>query len=267
MIFFKRLLNGSSLKKENTPGSIKNPDAPEQLKDMVEPLLRNTTVLNVQTASKAPEASEIKSHFGGQPYFEEGAQWPHSANGNPMDFIFQIVNNGTIELPESIKLVQLFYDFEESAWETDDDGWHVKIYKSLNIDKKIAIVNPTQSTVKYCDILFEPAQSLPDWEGIDLFGDDIVQACEGINDDEPWEPYDEILQKLTGTNNYQSQLGGYPNWVQGESTPVNNKGENVKLLFQIDSEDNAGIMWGDVGVIYVFYDEGEDRVWFELQCH
>jgi uncharacterized protein YwqG len=29
----------------------------------------------------------------------------------------------------------------------------------------------------------------------------------------------------------------------------------MKLLFQIDSEDNAGLMWGDTGLIYVFYDE------------
>jgi uncharacterized protein YwqG len=41
----------------------------------------------------------------------------------------------------------------------------------------------------------------------------------------------------------------------------------MKLLFQIDSEDNAELMWGDVGLIYVFYDEATDKIEFTLQCH
>lgn len=55
-------------------------------------------------------------------------------------------------------------------------------------------------------------------------------------------------------------------WVQGEDTPVK-EAVPMKLLFQIDSEDNAGIMWGDVGLIYVFYDENSERIEFTLQCH
>ena len=66
---------------------------------------------------------------------------------------------------------------------------------------------------------------------------------------------------------HSSQLGGYPKWVQGESTPKDKNGEPLKLLFQIDSEDNAGIMWGDVGLIYVFYDEELEKIEFILQCH
>ena len=41
----------------------------------------------------------------------------------------------------------------------------------------------------------------------------------------------------------------------------------MKLLFQIDSEDNAGLMWGDVGLIYVFYDNETQKIEFILQCH
>jgi uncharacterized protein YwqG len=28
----------------------------------------------------------------------------------------------------------------------------------------------------------------------------------------------------------------------------------MKLLLQIDSEDDADLMWGDCGIVYVFYD-------------
>jgi uncharacterized protein YwqG len=268
MNFFKKLFSGSSSDKNSKPeNSNGNANALKKLEAMVEPLLRKATLINVQIPSTAPETSQFKSYFGGQPYFEEGASWPQSASGVALDFVFQVVNDGSVELPTSIGLIQFFYDFEESPWDTDNDGWHVKIYKSPDTSKKITLENPTDATVAYCEILFEPIASLPDWEGLDLVGDDIAQLCEKINDDEPWEPYDAVVMKFTGSADYQSQLGGYPKWVQGESTPVNNKGENVKLLFQIDSEDNAGLMWGDVGLIYVFYDEVEDRLWFELQCH
>jgi uncharacterized protein YwqG len=55
--------------------------------------------------------------------------------------------------------------------------------------------------------------------------------------------------------------------VQGESTPIDDEGNPMKLLFQIDSEDNAGLMWGDVGLIYVFYDKKTEKIEFTLQCH
>jgi uncharacterized protein YwqG len=66
--------------------------------------------------------------------------------------------------------------------------------------------------------------------------------------------YDEIVQKLTGQEDYQSQLGGYPKWVQGESTPQNKDGE-YRLLFQIDSEGQCRFYVGRCYPIYVFYDE------------
>jgi hypothetical protein len=41
----------------------------------------------------------------------------------------------------------------------------------------------------------------------------------------------------------------------------------MKLLFQIDSEDNAGLMWGDVGLIYVSMMKKSGKTEFTLQCH
>ena len=42
-------------------------------------------------------------------------------------------------------------------------------------------------------------------------------------------------------------MGGYPNQVQyGRSEPA----EDLRLLLQLDSEDEAGMMWGDLGRLY-----------------
>ncbi|MEL1241326.1 YwqG family protein [Flavobacterium flavipallidum] len=238
------------------------------LENLVKPLIRQTTKLEIQPASRPPENSQFESHFGGQPYFEKGEQWPKSKNGKHLDFIFQVFNSPELELPKSIELVQFFYDWEDFPWDTSDNGWLVKTYKQVDKGKAEFVAKPEEiEKSKFCKIEFKPTQSLPDWEGIDLFGNDASKLSCVLNEDEPWDSYDQIVTKLIGEQDYQSQLGGYPKWVQGESTPIDNEGKPMKLLFQIDSEDNAGIMWGDVGLIYVFYDEKSKRIEFNLQCH
>ncbi len=240
----------------------------EDLEKLVIPIIRNATKIEIQSASTPPENSQLISHFGGQPYFEEGAEWYKSKAGKNLDFIFQIFNNDEIQLPKSIKLIQFFYDLDEFPWDTDEDGWFVKIYETLHTDKLIKIDNPTEfEEWKYCEVTFKSIKSLPDWEGIDLYEERAAKLSSVLNSKEDWDSYEKVVEKLIGEQDYQSQLGGYPRWVQGESTPTLSNGENMKLLFQIDSDNNAGLMWGDVGLVYVFYDEETKRTEFTLQCH
>ncbi|ALJ00714.1 DUF1963 domain-containing protein [Rufibacter tibetensis] len=237
------------------------------LEEMVISSIRNATKVEVQEPSRPPEFSQLDSHFGGQPYFEQGEEWPTSKSGGNLEFIFQLFNGEGIELPEEIKLVQFFYDWEESPWETDNEGWLVKIYEHMETDKIKMVEKPDgQGISKYCGIELKPVKSLPDWEGISLYNEPAVELSCTLNPDEPWESYDSVVERLTGEQDYQSQLGGYPKWVQGEGTPKNEQGGNMRLLFQLDSEENAGLMWGDVGLIYVFYDSATKKVEFTLQC-
>lgn len=238
------------------------------LENLVKPLIRQTTKLEILPASRLPENSQFESHFGGHPYFEKDEEWPKSKSGKHLDFIFQIFNSPEIELPKSIELVQFFYDWEEFPWDTENDGWLVKIYGKVDKQKSEFLAKPTDlEKSKFCKLEFKPTQTLPDWEGIDLFGNDASKLSCVLNEEEPSDSYDQIVTKLIGEQDYQSQLGGYPKWVQGESTPKDKNGKPMKLLFQIDSEDNAGLMWGDVGLIYVFYDEMTESIEFTLQCH
>jgi uncharacterized protein YwqG len=240
----------------------------DDLEKIVNPLIKKITKIEVQKPSKLPDNSQLNSHFGGHPYFEVQEAWPKTKSEKPLSFIFQIFNEESLELPQSIKLIQFFYDWEEGPWDTENDGWLVKIYKNLAKEKRIQIENPNQSEdQKYCEIRFKPSKSLPDWEGISLHGNNAAKLSCILNEDEPWNSYDETVTKLIEEQNYQSQLGGYPKWVQGESTPLDKNGKPLNLLFQIDSEDNAEIMWGDVGLIYVFYDADTDGIEFTLQCH
>lgn len=242
-------------------------DLMAQLENAVLPFLTEATKFNVQKASRPPEDSNLRSHFGGMPYFEEGRSWPVSDNGTNLNFVFQIFNTPDLCLPQEIRLIQFFYDHEEAPWSSEDDGWHIRIYENTNPDKVRVLDKPYDTKDKYCEIEFERVKSLPDWEGIDGYSPEASELCSKINDDEPWEAYEKVVQQLTGQQDYQSQLGGHPKWIQGESTPQDSTGKDLPLLFQIDSEENAGIMWGDSGMVYAFYDSKTKKVEFELQCY
>lgn len=260
----KELRTGNSSKAFNAEKSASF----DRLDALLKPLIRSATTIEVNPPSEPPEHSQLISHFGGQPYFETNESWPQMKNGRPLDFIFQVYNNGDLVLPADIKLIQFYYDWEEFPWETGSDGWLVKIYNALNTGQIIKINKPSELGIsKYCEMNFKPLRSLPDWEGIDIYSPEAVNLCITINADEPWESYDEAVKKLTGEPGFRSQLGGYPKWVQGESTPGKNNGGYMKLLFQIDSENNAGLMWGDVGLVYAFYNDETKHVEFTLQCH
>ncbi|AFM04724.1 hypothetical protein Fleli_2352 [Bernardetia litoralis DSM 6794] len=238
------------------------------LENLVKPIIRTATKIEVLKASRPPESSQLISHFGGQPYFEKGELWPTSKKGKNLEFIFQVFNSNDLQLPKSIELIQFYYDWDEFPWDTSNNGWLVKIYKKIEKENIAFIDKPSElERSKYCEIKFSSTKSLPDWEGIDLHCYNASKLSCVLDEDEPWGNYDQIVTKLIGEQDYQSQLGGYPKWVQGESTPKDIEGNSMKLLFQIDSEDNAGLMWGDVGLIYVFYDEKSEKTEFTLQCH
>jgi uncharacterized protein YwqG len=263
----KKVLKDSHFEKYRKRLDSLNLKSMQDLEKIVLPIIGPATKVVVKESSQQPENSQLLSHFGGQPYFEEGEEWIKSNNGKYMQFIFQIFNTTELELPKSIKLIQFYYDWDEFPWDTKHDGWSVKIYKELKTDKVIIIDKPTElESSKYCEIEFQAVKSLPDWQGIDLYEPNASDLSCVLNEEEPWESYQKTVEKLIGEQDNQSQLGGYPQWIQGESTPKNLKGQNMKLLFQIDSEDNAELMWGDLGLIYVFYDEKTNEIEFTLQC-
>lgn len=238
------------------------------LENLVKPLIRKATKIELSPPSQIPLNSQFESHFGGHPYFEKGEQWPADEDGKHLEFIFQVYNSPELEMPESIALVQFYYDWDYFPFDTADAGWLVKIYNAIDQNNSLFITKPEElETSNFCKLAFKPTVTLPDWEGLDVFESNAMKLSRVLNDDEPWDCYGQTVNNLVGEQDFQSQLGGYPLWVQGDATPEGEDGNPMKLLFQIDSEEHAGIMWGDVGLIYVFYDEKSGRIEFTLQCH
>lgn len=243
------------------------PPSAEQLDELVVPLIKKATFVKVQPESTPPDNSQMRSHFGGQPYFETGESWPVNKKGTPLQFVCQVFNAEGLHLPEQVKLVQLFYDFNSKAYATEDDGWLVKIYGGLDLDRMTRVTKPKSlGPTRYCELDFEEVPSLPDWEGIDIHNPEAAELSAQLDQDDHWAPYEKASEKLVGRQPYRTQLGGYPKWVQGEETPIIGDGI-MDLLLQVDCEENAGVFWGNIGMVYIFYDIATKKTEFIFQSH
>ena len=77
-----------------------------------------------------------------------------------------------------------------------------------------------------------------------------------------FDSYNFVAEKFKCDQDFITKLGGYPNWLQGDGTP---EGGDFQLLFQLDSEDEAGLHWVDCGLVYVFYNPKTKETVFEIQ--
>lgn len=239
----------------------------KKLDELLRPLVKKAVRLNVGEPQEEPSDSNFKSQFGGMPYLENQSDWPTNKAGKPLAFVFQIFNDGYLPMPNHIKLLQFFYDFEEFPWTTDDDGWKLRLVEKVDFTKAISVEKPnTQGPEKYCEISFEEVKSLPDWDGINSIDPKISDLCEEIDDDDSWQVYEDACMELTGDTDYKSLVGGYPKWIQSDATPIYPDGTATPFLLQIDSEENADLMWGDSGSLYFFYNPQDRTIDFELQC-
>jgi uncharacterized protein YwqG len=235
----------------------------EKVKNEWKSMMKKTTKIDVSYKKEIPFDTQLKSHFGGQPYFEKGETWPRATNGNPLRFVFQIFHEKDVELPENVKLVQYFYDYDYRSYEyTDDDPWLVKVYETVNLENRIIIKEPKRyihfkwydenpkwandDEENYGEIEFTSRWSLPDWEIYSM----------------PMEKkYWNILEELDVEDETCSRAGGHPRWLQGEM-----KKDGFDFLFQIRADEvGLGQIWGDIGTGYFFYNSSKKEPLFYYQ--
>lgn len=179
--------------------------------------------------------------------------------------------------------LNFFYDAEEQgAWGFDPaqrDAWRVIASSSAArpVDPEAAL-----PVVELC--------AEDDWTLPDAF-EDILEPLRADEEDGFWAVLDELPE--TGTAH---RIGGWPDLVQnplwlgaqlashgiyvgnpeGYADPraeaLRGGASDWRLLLQIDSEDDADMMWGDVGRLYFVMKVADlqaahfENAWFELQC-
>jgi uncharacterized protein YwqG len=235
-----------------------------------------------------------QSFFGGDPQLPSDRAWP-SRQGTRLRFLarlslVELQSQQPVEwLPQTGALV-FFYDDDKQPWgfdPADRGGWAV-----LHVPDVAATStgsSPESSGVlSHSAVAFRRIQVLPSSERPD------VEALK--LSDEEFDRYFELLeQRFEGHPKHQ--VLGIPSPVQGDAMELEcqlasngvycgspeayatSQAQQLKdgarhwrLLLQVDSDDELGMMWGDGGLIYFWVEEAAARqgdfsnVWLVLQC-
>ena len=238
------------------------------------------------------------SHLGGAPVLPDGFSWP-SRNGAPLAFIARL---DLAELRRAVELEWLpasgsllfFYDVEHQPWgfdPADREGWAVVRLRGAtggSGDDFGCERDPSRAPLPRCGISFHPIRSLPSSERPAIAPLRLSNAEE--------DAYGALRDRPFG-GKPQHQLGGYPSPVQADTMELECQlashglfcGDETgygdprvpeleagaadwRLLLQVDSDDDLGVMWGDLGRLYFWVREDDARagdfsgVWVVLQC-
>jgi uncharacterized protein YwqG len=215
------------------------------------------------------------SKLGGLPDVAAGFEWPH-LKAKPLGFIGQL---RCADLPAAgldpnwptDGLLHFFYDIEEQPWGGDDVAAETPF---VRYTESTADLRPAQPPVAAPDnslILpqfgLEPevVPTLPDFQAPET-------AALGFTEAEA-DAYIEIRTALGDSmhgGGPDHQAGGHANNVQGDvrvefevyTSPdadprtkedwiaAAGRAKDWRLLLQVDTDDDLGVMWGDVGMIY-----------------
>lgn len=222
------------------------------------------------------------SWLGGAP--EMAGDWPRY-EGRPLGFVAQIdlravrTAGGPDWLPTDGRLL-FFYEAEYGAW-----GLYPKDRGSFAVrfeTGEAARATPPADLAEHAQfdqwpVTFKPAFSYPDqerfpvnWQAFTREDEDVLEAG---------------LMAL-GRPEPAHQIGGYADAIQSDTMeqecdrvtsglfdgPPGGGPADWRLLLQIDTDNDAGIMWGDTGRLYFWIREQDaragdfSRVWMILQC-
>lgn len=175
-------------------------------------------------------------------------------------------------LPEAGRLL-FFYDIDAWTWgiNPDDAGSFVVVHET---GPPVAAREPEDLSE---DAKF-PAYPVRFVPGVSHPGDRFVIDWSRFNnatEEAMWT----ALQALDPPEPAH-QIGGYPCPMQSDTMETECQAlvrggavEDWRLLLQLDTDDSAGMMWGDVGMLYFWVREQDARagdfskIWMVLQCH
>ena len=134
-----------------------------------------------------------------------------------------------------IALLAFYYCWDCFPQEGIQGAWRFRTYADPRDDKAVTMEAPKQtSPPARCAVRFEEARSLPVWEGHDRDFRGAYELSKAVNPDSPWEAYNAACERVAGTQDIETAVGGYPHWLQGDDLP-----EGHRLLAAIDSEEAA----------------------------
>ena len=251
----------------------------------------------------AEQSETLCSKLGGNPSLPSDFEWPKH-KGRPLDFLLQINLSEIIPfssaqlLPET-GLLSFFYDLEEmpGGYDPNDlDGF--RVYHFRHTEGLTTWLSPkSEYAISEYKLLFYETKTVPH------YGSKAVERLEeGLNlKEDLWDAYydfsHEFERSFRPTQEASNHhLFGYSDNIQGDmqleaqlvtnglycgdssgyhdprAKELESGTDDWLLLLQLDSDDTADIMWGDVGMLYFWIRKQDleeqrfDKVWMDMQC-
>jgi hypothetical protein len=222
---------------------------------------------------RAPVA---RSRLGGLPNLPLGCTWPDPA----LSFIAQIdLKEAAAHAPEGSLpphgRLLVFYDAVAQPWGAPDqaEGWRVMYVADGDTDLAPVPAPEGVPVFRVLPLTFASDLTLPtpDLLGLGAAGGP-QEAAPGLGPVADWDFQTDAWSLDEGPCH---QLLGHPYPIQGdplrEAAQYSGAGE-WRLLLQVDSDQRAGMMWGDAGMLYFCIRPEDlaarrfDRVWCIMQC-
>jgi uncharacterized protein YwqG len=193
-------------------------------------------------------------------------------------------------------LLSFFYDADQSTWGFDpaDLGSFAVLFApdigALKLHETWPPDLPEHARYLHCDLSAETTVTLPPWESL------LIERL-GLPR-EQLDLYMNVLERMSSEEAWavRTLLGGYPDQIQGDMMlecelvsaglycgdatayqdprlpTLKGQAASWRHLLQVQSSDDAGMMWGDVGCLYYWIRDDDlrsqrfDRSWMILQC-
>lgn len=245
----------------------------ERISDQVIGLLRHSIRIKTQPADNKTDIPIGASKIGGLPDLPLTLRWPEWQE-EPLPFLAQIRLSDLAhlddanELPHSGMLYFFFHDEAlEGPYPLTRESWRV-IYDDSNPINLQRSPGSANTAIVYPEriLAFSSRLTLPPFES--LYLENLGLSYKVFERDasperrkeadaymELWQQLDELYESKAPHH----QLLGHPYQIQGDllleclqDTKYAGEPTDWRLLFQIDSDDDANMMWGDVGVLYFY---------------
>jgi uncharacterized protein YwqG/predicted DNA-binding protein (MmcQ/YjbR family) len=235
---------------------------------------------------KAVESKMVvgQTKIGGQPDLPENIEWPQLADERPLAFLAQInlAEVASVGRLTGLPASGLLSFFSVFGWQIEEDAdpqlprgkydyaWTRVLYHSTNQKTFQRRRTPAGvNSFKAAKVEFVPITSFP------THTKEPVVAKLGWKRDVK-DKYDDFVMAYNGARGHQlgnpagNLLLGYADYVQDFVKEVAD--EDLQLLFQLASDENAGMCWGDGGFVYFWISPRDlarkkfDRVFTDYQC-
>lgn len=218
------------------------------------------------------------SKIGGLPYLPKTIDYPKNAEGRPLQFLAQI---NCSELPNHppfpTKGLLQFYIGDDELFGLNFDDFQLqdtfRVIYIADIEADEAILEDFDFLPKFertplskgeFSMSFELSESpatISDKRFALQLGDDFFEQF-GDNYHDILEEYNEAYNAIG------HKMGGYAHFTQEDP-----RTDDAILLFQLDSDADANILWGDMGVGNFFISKTDleqldfSKVWYNWDCY